>query len=137
MGTFFHRSRLSLWIACLAILLNALAPSVSHAIAASKGKAPSLIEICSAAGSRFVTVDDAGQPVAPADQDQSDRHHADDAARHCPFCVTHGGGDGLPPAALSVLHPAPGQAAMPRLFYLAPKPLFSWSAASPRGPPSA
>ena len=41
-----------LWIACFAILLNALAPSVSHAIAFSRG-VPATWEICRADGCAY------------------------------------------------------------------------------------
>ena len=132
MGTFFRRPRLSLWIACLAILLNALAPSISHALAAHKGSPSRLIEICTVAGTRVVADGDAAMSK-PAGSDAQHR----EALEHCPYCSIHAGSDGLPPPALIVLQPADRGAAMPLLFYAAPRPLFSWSAARPRGPPLA
>lgn len=119
-----------LWIACFAILLNALAPSVSHAIAFSKG-VPATWEICRADGSR-VTV--SGLITATDDSRQ-----APGAARamgeDCAYCQTHAGSFGLPPVRFSLL-PVTGRQAAPFLFYHAPQPLAVWAKAQPRGPPA-
>lgn len=121
-----------LWIACFAVLLNALAPSVSHAIAFSKG-VPATWEICRADGTR-VTVsglitsgdsDDSGKPSGAAKSMGGD----------CAYCQTHAGSFGLPPATLASL-PATGTPFMPFLFYRAPQPLAVWATAQPRGPPA-
>lgn len=129
MGKFFHRKCWSIWIACFAILLNALAPSVSHAFAAAHGQPPLLIEICSVGGTRFVALD------VSRDQAPTGEHRTAGTGEHCPFCFTHAGGDALPSAALPDLRRAALPAEMPRLFYQAPRLLFNWSAAHPRGPP--
>lgn len=133
MGKFFHRRRhcLSVWIACFAILLNALAPSISHAFTAAQGQPPALIEICSVAGTRYIAPGADANVSAPVD-----KNHVAEAAAHCPFCQTHAGSDALPPPLMPDFHPAALQGTMPRLFYQAPQPLFSWSAAKPRGPPA-
>ncbi|MEG1323955.1 MAG: DUF2946 domain-containing protein, partial [Janthinobacterium sp.] len=52
--TLFTR-RFAAWIACFAILLAALAPSISQAVANAKQESGSgWAEICSVAGIRFV-----------------------------------------------------------------------------------
>jgi hypothetical protein len=57
--------RFTAWIACFAILLAALAPSISHAMAGA-GSTSAWIEICSIAGTRFVPADDGGSPGLPS-----------------------------------------------------------------------
>jgi hypothetical protein len=119
-----------LWIACFAILLNALAPSVSHAIAFGKG-VPATWEICRADGSR-VTV--SGLITSASDSDKAPGE-AKAIGEDCAYCQTHAGSFGLPPATLSSL-PLPGMQSVPFLFYRAPQPLPVWATAQPRGPPA-
>lgn len=123
-------STLWLWIACFAILLNALAPSVSHAIAFNTG-VPATWEICRADGSR-VTV--SGLITSSDDSDKAPGD-AQAMGEDCAYCQTHAGSFGLPPAILSSL-PVTGLQSLPFLFYRAPQPLPVWAAAQPRGPPA-
>jgi hypothetical protein len=125
MGKFIRRKRLQVWIACLAILLNALAPSISHALSFGPSN---MIEICSATGTTWIAVDQA-TPDAPK---KSQLHHLE----HCPFCMTHADTFALPLPLTSSFAVAGGHDLFPALFYDAPSPLFSWSAAHPRGPPA-
>jgi hypothetical protein len=130
MSKFLRRTRLHIWIACFAILLNALAPSVSHALAALRG-APTLVEVCSVAGSKMVAVDQAAPDGAPSSSD-SVLHHLE----HCPYCINHAGSAMPPPALPTPFAVRGGHDVFPSLFYHAPTPLFSWSAANPRAPPA-
>lgn len=125
--------RLAAWFAMFAILLAALAPSVSHAVAAAKGDA-SWIEVCTSAGPALVKVADEQSPTpAPAQPVPGDQGvHLE----HCPFCFTHAGAFGLPPATLTVLPAAGSAELLPTLFYRAPRPLFAWAAGQPRAPPA-
>lgn len=111
--------RWPVWIACLAVLLNAFAPSVSHAVAAFQDPLPGAA-ICRADGGR----DGAGK--APL-------HSAGDA--HCAYCLAHAGSIALPPASAAM--PAPAPAHRSRLFfsYRRPRPLPAWPDARPRAPP--
>jgi hypothetical protein len=118
-----------LWIACFAILLNALAPSVSHAIAFSRG-VPATWEICRADGSR-ITV----SGLITADDSDRSSGVSKAMAGDCAYCQTHAGSFGLPPTSMSIL-PAVGMQLTPFLFYRAPQPLSAWAAAQPRGPPA-
>jgi hypothetical protein len=125
MVKFLRRKRLQVWIACLAILLNALAPSISHALS----PVPStMMEICSAAGTRWV----AGEQATTDASKKSPLDHLE----HCPFCMTHADTFALPLPLLPSFAVAGGHALFPALFYHSPSPLFSWSAAKPRGPPA-
>lgn len=135
------RRLLHVWIACCAILLNALAPAVSHALALADGRhAGPAWEICRNDGTRltghgvldeatFLALTDRGRPAPPP---------GDDAAApmaDCGYCLAHAGALGLPPAAALPLPFAAMPAARPFLFYHAPRPLETWVAAHPRGPP--
>ena len=66
----------------LAVLFAALAPTVSHALAAST--TGMLAEMCSVDG--------------PAKKAPSNTMHG---MEHCPYCATHGGSPALPPHSLT------------------------------------
>jgi hypothetical protein len=122
--------RFAAWAACLAILMSALAPSVSHALALARGSDIAWMEVCSVAGIKLVKADisvkKAGAPVS---------HDALGPSGHCPFCSTHAASFALPPAA-SALFQVAGTASMrPLLFYQSPRPLPIWTDAQSRAPP--
>ena len=73
--------RLSLWLMC-AMLLAALAPTVSRARAWSQGSAVPWMEVCTANGTQQITVDTASR--LPAEQDPSSGQTMVD---HCALCV--------------------------------------------------
>jgi len=130
MRDIFKTRRLWAWIACFAILLNALAPSISHAISASAGQTAAWAEICSVDGARFVAVGTDHAQSAEGSQSPQAQPSA-----HCPFCSTHAGTFALPAAAMTLRVPITGARLLPSLFYRSPQPLFSWAAANPRAPP--
>jgi hypothetical protein len=120
-------SHIAAWIACAAILLAALAPSISHAIAAEKSSMSAMHELCTADGIQLVEKSGHNQD-----------HHApsDQAAHmeHCPFCLTNAASFALLPATFS-LPVMSGSHILPSLFYASPRPLFAWASAQPRAPP--
>lgn len=121
-----HR-RGSAWLALVAILLMALAPVLSHALQV-RGAA-TWSEVCTAQGARWVDVDGA-LVGAPADTHTTPAQVFD----HCPWCSLHSGDALLPRLPAAVALPA-GVDTVPRLFLAAPRTLFAWLAAQPRGPP--
>lgn len=123
------RRLLTVWIALLAVLFGALAPSVSHALAAQRGGTARWAELCGVNGVKRVLVA-AETPQAP--QRDLLQHHVE----HCPYCATHGGAVALPPPAAISFAVIGGRDVYPSLYYRAPAPLFPWSAARPRGPPA-
>lgn len=128
MGMHKSTRRFAAWLACLAMLFAALAPSLAQAVAASRGEA--WTEICSASGSRFikVPVDQAG-PSEPATVDLTH-------LKHCPFCAAQGDAPALPPSfGLPLALPEAG-ASRPFLFYQSARPLAIWNTAQSRAPPS-
>ena len=113
------------WFACLAILLNALLPSLSHAFATRPAGAA--IEICSSSGAVYTQAD-----LAPPSGQDAPQH-----IEHCLYCMHHAGGLALPPAPPQLVAVLKGHEPYPPLYYQAPQPLFSWTAGRPRGPPAA
>jgi hypothetical protein len=116
------------WIACFALLFAALAPSISHAVEAWHGGVATWAEICTADGAKLVNTGDA----TPSSSDGAKLLHLE----HCAFCVTHAGADGPPPSASFVLPIVSGVSIAPTLFYQSPRPLFIWTSAQSRAPPS-
>lgn len=128
--------RLRIWIACFAMLVNALAPSVSHALAASRGE--TAWEICrSTDGARAkpVSRELLAAIAAAALEDSATR--IDAAMSDCGYCLPHAGSYLLLPDAAPELAVLGGHEVRPFLFYHAPQPLLMLSAAPPRGPPAA
>ncbi len=118
--------RQATWLAICAMLGLALAPTVSHALAAS-GPGNPWAEICSVAGGKLVVADAAGAADTQAD--------AGTHLGHCPLCGQIGHAPVLPSAEFV---PVRIDAAEHRpAFVHAPRPLFAWAAAQPRAPPSA
>src|SRR5450830_1871181 len=92
MGSLLKRKQWHMWFACLAILLNALSPSLSYAFASLHANANSAaVEICSASGAVYTQAD-----LAQAARSTTDSvlHHIE----HCPFCMSHAGSVALPPS---------------------------------------
>jgi len=121
-----HRLRRLTWIALTAMLALALLPTLSHALAFARGDG-ALAEICTPQGAKLVAP--GGETPAP---DGTLLGHLD----HCPLCSLHGAALGLPPVAVRHVEPSSLAHAVPPLFLAAPRRLFAWSAARPRGPPS-
>lgn len=111
------------WLATLALLLAALAPTLTHALAGTKAAA-AWIEVCSAEGSRWL-------PAADHDGGRTSAH----TLEHCPYCSLQSDLPLLPPAPPLALPPA--LAAMPvrAAFLSASRTLHAWATAQPRAPP--
>ena len=126
------RARIA-WIACLAILFNAFAPLVSHAMEAA-GPAPTVMqmEVCTAMGMATmpVVLSDTSLDAGGADAGKLQK-----GMNHCGYCVFHATAHGLPPPMRAGFIPAAGRDAWPPLYYHASRPLFPWSLAQPRAPP--
>ena len=126
-----QHNRLIAWVACIAILLNALAPAISHAMAASRGDSAIWQEVCSAAGNKTPVALDLGIKKPGNDKDSKSA-----PMQHCPYCYTHAGSFGLMTTFATVVAAPDIAYSVPELFYHAPRPLFVWAASSPRAPPA-
>jgi hypothetical protein len=121
------RKVLHAWIACLAILFSALAPSISHALATPAGNGGK-VEMCTGAGMKLVSVD--ANDAQPGLADTVARHF-----QHCAYCSSQAASFALLPQVAPALAATGGSAPYPDLFYQAPRPLFSWARPSSRAPP--
>jgi Protein of unknown function (DUF2946) len=125
-----HR-RITAWLAMLALVLGALAPTVAQAMVVG-GERADWLEICSVSGMAWVKVD-TGEV---RDQQPDGGAPAGAASQHCAWCTLHGGVSGLP-----TVSPVPVMAArltdLPPAFYLAPMAASVWMPALSRGPPLA
>ncbi len=127
--------RWQIWIAVFAVLLNALAPSISHAVAAARGQGPAW-EICRADGSRYGAPASAAFAAYAAAEQPDAPPSAYKAGEHCAYCLPHAGDFALAPAMAPAAAAFGRQPPHPFLFYRSPRPLAAWSAARPRGPPA-
>jgi len=121
---------LAAWIASFAILLAALAPSISHAIAVAKGADVSWLEICTTDGAKVIKVAGQQSPASPSSSEKGMQ------SGHCPFCFTHADSVALLPMAPLDMPVVSGTYHFPTLFYQSSHPLFAWSSAQPRAPPA-
>jgi hypothetical protein len=138
------RQRWTAWLACCAILLNALVPAVSHALAYEHARQHGW-EICLNDGTTlsgfgeldeatFLALTDRANPVPPAfaSHDMTDPL----AMADCGYCLPHAGTVGLPPPSGPAVPAAEAVPERPYLYYHAPRPLQAWAGAQPRGPPA-
>lgn len=120
--------RLVAWIACFTMLFAALAPSIAHAMSASRGDA--WAEICSVVGPKFVKTS-AGDDAAADPVKQQTVH-----LEHCPLCATHAGSFALLPEPSFSIALLDTPASHPFLFFRSPRPLSVWTTAQSRAPPA-
>lgn len=116
------------WIATFAILLNAFAPAVSHALAARLGV--TWLEICTQDGLKRIEVEYRGaRPDIPPGA-----HVV--ATDHCPYCAPHGASFAhTPPAAPGGVLLA-GPAAVSAVLPTSAPQLAVWASGHARAPPS-
>ncbi|KAB8046506.1 DUF2946 domain-containing protein [Janthinobacterium rivuli] len=119
-----------LWIACIAILLAALAPTVSRALTVASGLSVPSLEICSVAG---------GMTMLPAtlSTDAPDTSKGGMRMGDCPCCSMHAATLDIPPTTLVLASGEILTGLLPLLFYQSATPLFAWTPVQPRGPPAA
>jgi hypothetical protein len=122
-------ARLPLWLALVAMLALALLPTLSHALTFARGGA-AWAELCTPQGMRLVAVD-----AAQAAADTGAPAQAAGHLEHCPLCALGADLPMLPPAAPAALVLPLAAADAPALFLHAPRTLFAWRSAQPRGPP--
>jgi hypothetical protein len=122
------KQQLVIWLAILSVLFGALAPTVSHKMAASE-PAKEEVQLCTKAGIVKIAVDrsQANKPAAPT---------PDHMFKHCPYCATHGGTFALLPVPNFVFPFVRQQLVRPALFFQSMLPLFAWTVAEPRAPPT-
>ncbi|WP_293776052.1 DUF2946 family protein [uncultured Oxalicibacterium sp.] len=120
-------SRLRLFpIACLLVFVTlaaALLPPLLHAHVHAHGKD----EVCEHLGIKLIQTPKAIGDLATGQQDPQ--------LEHCPYCQHHAP-HGLPVTlAFERALASVGEVFVPRLFLLAPRPLFAWHMPASRAPP--
>ncbi len=121
--------RVSAWIALLALVFGALAPTVTQAMVAGGDRADWLA-VCSVSGMVWVQAD-TGEV---RDQQPDGGSPFGDASMHCPWCTQHGGVAGLPAAQHGIDLPL-RLTDLPPAFYSAPLAATVWAPAQSRAPP--
>ncbi|MDP2878434.1 MAG: DUF2946 domain-containing protein [Sulfuricella sp.] len=117
--------RRSAFIALFAVLLNALAPTLSYAMAAGKGGA--VVEMCTSFGLKKVL-------VSKTDGSDTSSTHG---IKHCPFCLSADSTPPVPAEQSATLFVSPETVLVVASGrQIVHNPLLSWSAAHKRGPPS-
>jgi hypothetical protein len=117
--------QLTLRIALIAILLGALAPTISHAL--RSGGSAAWVEVCTVLGAKWVT----NEASHPGESTPATAHLSED----CPHCALQAHSPALPSAPQIGLISSSPQFAVPLLFLLASHPLHAWTSAQPRAPP--
>jgi hypothetical protein len=134
-------SRLAASIALAAMLLSALAPAISHALALRRASATSfLLEVCTTSGPRRLVLAlarsdaSASDRATPIPADSPDGQGSAPSLDHCPFCLPIADRLGPPPAAYVHFFNAESGLARPdaqALFFATSVTLSPF----PRGPP--
>lgn len=153
MGMSRLQRRIAAWMACVAVLMASLAPSISHALAAAGVSSFTTPSVWIPAGTPSPhhmeqMPHDAlhgdgthsHQMQTPESEQASHspgRHSTEAHFEHCPFCFTHAGSFGLPPTSACLAPAAVSDSDLfASLFYQSPDPLFIWTTAQSRAPPA-
>lgn len=125
--------RWAIWVAVCAILLGALAPTVSRWLAHARpaSSALAMLEVCVSRPGLPSVIMLKANPYQPAKQ-PIDHLKMD----HCPLCVLHADHAGLPPSEVAAMPVLALRDITPVLFLQAPQPLAVWAAALARAPPA-
>lgn len=123
-GWRFHRRLLGA-LALLAALGVAAMPTLARALAHASGTI-ALAEVCTPQGARLMAVD--GSERAPGAAAPLDL---------CALCPLAAAAHAAPPAVAAAAPANTRRHERPTLALQAPRPLFAWRAAQPRGPPPA
>jgi hypothetical protein len=140
------------WMACAAVLMASLTPSISHALAAGLSSVTTSSARIFAGTSSQDHLHQMSHDASLEDETNSDGmqmeglrpqgshvpgpHSSESHFEHCPFCFTHAGSFALPPTT-ALLAPAAvsNSDRFASLFYQSPFQLFIWTTAQSRAPP--
>ena len=123
-----NRRRIA-WVATFAILLNAFAPAVSHALAARLGV--TWLEICTPDGLKRIAVE--ARALRP---DIPPAAHVAANDNHCAYCAPHGATFAHAPPAAHVARLLGGAEILVTQLRTALPQLFPWSSKHSRAPPA-
>jgi hypothetical protein len=112
-------------MACLAVLMGAVAPTITHALGDLAGAG--WVEVCSTLGVRLIKVGAPADPSLPT----PDHNQASD----CPYCSLHAASAAPSPVTVVAVASLLFLFEVPRLFLAAPGSRFAWAAPQSRAPP--
>ena len=119
------------FIALLAMVILALAPTVSKVIAAERIDS-NLVEVCTTEGTKWLSASELGQAASAVhDQGPSSLH---DHGGDCPYCNLQT--TKFLSSVVQSCTTTRSVTLLPPLFYKAPKPLFAWAHSRSRAPPA-
>lgn len=124
MYTLRAHTRLTGWIAALAIVLASLAPSLSHALGTAQGSFWS--EICTSQSSKWSEEGANDTPSVPT---------GNHTVEHCSFCSIHSPAVGLPSSFEIALLPIAKRSELLPAIDADPGTLRAWTRAPSRAPP--
>ena len=127
MSVDLFRNRVMAWVACFALLLGALAPTVSRYLASVDGVPPAFLDICSIQTERQASAGVSKAPGDPSDSQTMDR---------CAYCVLLAHVHAVLPGGLAWVFLPALRHGLPSLFFSAPTPQHAWSTALARAPPA-
>ena len=122
----FASRRITTWIAIFAVLLAALAPSISQALASSRQQTTTWTEICTSMGMQL------RQDLAPT-TGTGEREGI--MSTHCPFCLNHACHFVLPTTLLDLSLAIDASAAFSCTPVTASSPRFAFTSPQSRAPP--
>jgi hypothetical protein len=119
-------------ITSMAILIASIVMPASHAHSQPNHTVAFSFwtEVCTSEGMKVLKVE--GNRVVPSS-------HLDgktSSLHHCTFCYAYSNGFNVPHTGGFILPVLGGASSFPLLFYRSHQPLFAWSSAQPRAPPS-
>ncbi len=119
------------FIALLAIIMLALAPTVSKLITANRLNV-NLVEVCTTEGTKWLSISELVQPTSVNNNHvpASINDHGD-----CYYCNLQT--SKFLPSVINLCITSKLAAILPSLFYQAPKPFFAWTHSRSRAPPIA
>ncbi|MCB5188511.1 DUF2946 domain-containing protein [Methylobacillus caricis] len=126
---FKQKRRLIALLSCIAVFFSALAPAVSHALAAH-GDHQAWMVVCSASGSKYMPL-----PLETAAPAKKSPEKSMDMA-HCLYCSMHAHTPAFIIGNAPKLLSGNLSYELPELYYHAPQPLFAWASSNPRAPPA-
>jgi hypothetical protein len=119
------------FIALLAMVILALAPTVSKVIAAERIDS-NLVEVCTTEGTKWLSASELGQAASAGhDQGPSSLH---DHGGDCPYCNLQT--TKFLSSVVQSCTTTRSVTLLPPFFYKAPKPLFAWAHSRSRAPPA-
>ena len=135
------RNRVTIWIACLAILLNALVPSISHALSSSGkqyGSDLTFWEICRADASATPIRAPNANGYAKASKSSSQPSRSGTyAMEDCAYCLTQAGSTGIMSAIGAIPTLPDGHEIRSIPVVQVPQPILTLYFPPSRGPPAA